>query len=276
MQFRIPLFIYQHKSGYTARPLFFAAPCRTDDNLNRLLTKLTRDIVQTLESLGRASRHDAASAWAFCPHVTTHRVPLTIELRRRIIRVKHVIIAFNHFEKRIAFAPTVAELWFEIARNETIEDRAQAVLSDHWRKLEREADDEDEIRPEAGQLAGKAWVQVLEVSVAIPTLVPKPPVIDFLLLGGSGTADGASELRRVGRCLDWFFRMNSTVLCSVNVKPANSNACSARRTVDPYCCADLDWPARPTSCTNVFIGASPPASTSTSSVRTSGSYRRNG
>ena len=38
MLFRVPVYVFQHKRGYTARPLFFHAPERTDDNLNRLLT----------------------------------------------------------------------------------------------------------------------------------------------------------------------------------------------------------------------------------------------
>ena len=45
MNFRIPIYVFQHKGGYTARPLFFASPVRTDGNLNRLLTKLTRELV---------------------------------------------------------------------------------------------------------------------------------------------------------------------------------------------------------------------------------------
>src|SRR4051812_9038809 len=70
MNFRIPLYVFQHKAGYTARPLFAAAPERTDENLNRLLAKLTRDLVQLLEVLGRKERHDELAAWAFCPPVT--------------------------------------------------------------------------------------------------------------------------------------------------------------------------------------------------------------
>src|SRR5207249_850388 len=54
-------------------------------------------------------------------------------------------------------------------------------------------------------LSGKAWVQVLEVSATIEALVRKPPPTNFLFLGGMDRPDGASELRRVGRCLDWLY-----------------------------------------------------------------------
>src|SRR5262245_53847205 len=195
MNFRIPIYVFQHKTGYTGRPLFFTAPERTDENLNRLLTKLTRDLVQLLETLGRKERHDEAVAWAFCPAVTTHRTPLEIELRRRVARVKYLLIAFDHTGRRLAFTPVVPDLWFEVTRGEPLEDRARAVYSEHWRAVERDADPDEEVKPEADTLTGKAWVQVLEISANVPALVPKAPPINFLALGGIDTADGATELR---------------------------------------------------------------------------------
>ncbi|MBY0457051.1 MAG: ATP-binding protein, partial [Gemmataceae bacterium] len=205
MNFRIPIYVFQHKTGYTARPLFFALPERTDGNLNRLLTKLTRDLVERLEKLGREARHDHLASWAFCPHTTTHRVAVDVELRRRVARTKYLLVAFDHLGRRLAFTPAVPDLWFEVTRGESIELRAQAVYTEHWRAVERDADADDDIRPEDGSLSGKAWVQVLDISANVPALVPKKEQPNFLMLGGGQTADGASELRRVGRCLDWLY-----------------------------------------------------------------------
>jgi ATP-dependent Clp protease ATP-binding subunit ClpA len=203
MNFRIPLFVYQHKAGYTARPLFFAAPERAHGSLNRLLARLTRDLIEVLEALAKKDRHDELGAWAFAPAVTTHRVALDIELRRRVARTKYLVVAFEHMGRRLAFTPSLPDLWFEIPRGELLEDRAHAVYSEHWRALERDAEPDEEIKPEATALAGKAWVQTLDLSANVPALLAKKPAANFLALLGTETTDGASELRRVGRCLDW-------------------------------------------------------------------------
>jgi hypothetical protein len=203
MNFRIPIYVFQHKAGYTARPLFASAPERAGGNLNRLLARLTRDLVTAIEAVGRKPRHDEAAAWAFCPNVTTHRTTIDVELRRRVARVKYLLVAFDHMGRRVAFTPAVPDLWFEVTRGEPLEVRAQAVYTEHWRKVEQDADPDDEVKPEADSLTGKAWVQTLELSGHIPTRVPKAPPINFMMLGGGAPADGASELRRVGRCLDW-------------------------------------------------------------------------
>jgi ATP-dependent Clp protease ATP-binding subunit ClpA len=205
MNFRIPIYVFQHKQGYTARPLFFGAPERVDANLNRLLTKLTRDIVEFLELAAKKDRHDQLASWAFCPQVTSHRVTLDVELRRRVARVKYMLFAFDHLGRRLAFTPAVPDLWFEVTRGEPLETRAQAVYTEHWRSVERDADVDEEVRPEETTLAGKAWMQLLDLSANVPAVPPKKKEINFLALGGEEASDGAAELRRVGRCLDWLY-----------------------------------------------------------------------
>jgi ATP-dependent Clp protease ATP-binding subunit ClpC len=205
MNFRIPIYVFQQPDGYTAHPLFAGVPARNDGNLNRLLTKLTRELVTLIEHQARESRHDAVAAWAFCPRITTHRVAVEIEMRRRVARLKYLLVAFDHMGRRLAFSPSVPEVWFEIARNEPLENRALAVYAEHWRKIEREADEEEDVKPEALNLSGKAWVQVLELSANVPAITPKKPPTNFMFLGGGDVGDGAAELRRVGRCLDWLY-----------------------------------------------------------------------
>jgi ATP-dependent Clp protease ATP-binding subunit ClpA len=205
MRFRVPIYVAQSPTGYTARPLFFPRPARSDDNLNRLLTKLTGEVVRAIETEARADRQDAAAAWAFAPPVATHRLAVDVELRRRTAKGKYLFVTFDHLGRRLAFTPSVPEVWFEVPRGERLEDRARLALEEHWRAVEWDADDPDAVDPAADALKGKAWVQVVDVSARVPAVVKPADPLAFLMIGGSQTPDGASELRRVGRCLDWLY-----------------------------------------------------------------------
>ena len=204
MNFRIPIYVHQQARGYAARPLFLGAPEQTDGNLNRLLTRLTREILAHLERLGRDARHEPIAAWTFGPNVTTHRVALEIAMRRRAARVKYLVVTFDHMGRRLAFSPSVPGLWFEVARNEPLELRAQSVFTEHWRKIEREADDEEDVLPETTNLHGKAGVQVLDLSVHIPPVAPRRRRQSFFL-GRRRNQDGRDRTARIGRCLDWLY-----------------------------------------------------------------------
>ncbi|MFO0798409.1 MAG: AAA family ATPase [Gemmataceae bacterium] len=205
MRFRVPIYVVESKTGYAARPLFVPRPARTDTNLNRLLTKLAGDVVRAIELDARADRQDAAARWAFAPPVAQHRLALEIELRRRKARGKFLFVTFQHLGRRLALTPAVPDVWFEVARGESLTDRAKAALDEHWRAVERDADEPDAVNPAADALTGKAWVQVLDVSARVPSVVKAPDPLAFLMCGGGGEPDGAAELRRVGRCLDWLY-----------------------------------------------------------------------
>jgi ATP-dependent Clp protease ATP-binding subunit ClpC len=205
MLFRIPILVQQEKGTYVARPLFHVDPERSDATLNRLYAKLTRDLTQRFETLAREQRHDALASMTFAPAVTTHRHDITIELKRRRVKVKLFFVQFQHFGRKVAFSPAVPAVWFEIARGETLAARAEEVLQDYWRTQERDAAQEEDVQPQQAALKGKAWVHTLVFNAR--TRVPAKSVVDnpFLILGGGEMTDGATELRRVGRCLDWLY-----------------------------------------------------------------------
>jgi ATP-dependent Clp protease ATP-binding subunit ClpC len=203
MIFRVPIYIAADKGGsFTARPLFFDRPERSDANLNRLVSKLARDVTKAIDEAGKADRHDDCARWSFSPALTQHRLDLQIDLRRRTAKAKYLFVTFRHLGKRLAFTPAVPGLWFEVGRNADLKTRARDVLTDYWRTRER--DDED-AQPEATSLAGKAWVQTLELSPHPAVLKPKQPKFKFLSLGDDSPTDGGTELHRVGRCLDWLY-----------------------------------------------------------------------
>jgi ATP-dependent Clp protease ATP-binding subunit ClpA len=205
MQFRVPILVVQVKGGYTARPLFHPRPSRSDDNLQRLTTKLTRDLIQLIEVQARSHRQDDVALWTFAPAVTTHRHDVEIDLRRRLVKLRLLFVQWEQWDRKLAFCPAIPDVWFEVARGERLEHRAAEVLQDHWRKLEREADGDADVSPEEAQFTGKAWVHTLEFSARTNVPIPKQPGLPFFFLGGNAAPDGAEELRRVGRCLDWLY-----------------------------------------------------------------------
>lgn len=202
MRFRIPITVTQTKTGYKASPLFFDGPVREDVNLNRLLSKLHRDLVNELETLAKKNRHDDLARWVFAPAVNAHRLILKIPLRRRIATIKYLFATFEQSGRKLAFATALPKVWFEIARGELLSDRATEIMSDYWRNVERDANDEKSVRPEQWNLVGKSWIQTIEVTArtCLTSIKVEKPM--FLMIGQEGTPDGASELRRVGRCLD--------------------------------------------------------------------------
>jgi ATP-dependent Clp protease ATP-binding subunit ClpA len=204
MNLSIPIYVEGLRAGggiiYQARPLFFAAPAVRGERLERLLARLAQDIGRQLSTLGRKMRHEELASWTFSPPLRTQRLDLTLTLRRRTARCRFVFVSFRHFGRRLAFTPSVPDIWFDLARNEKLSDRAAEVLTRHFRDRERE---EGDSKPESLGVSGAAYVTPLEISVRPPVVPPEPPKLNFLMLGSEAPAHGAEELRRVGRCLDW-------------------------------------------------------------------------
>ncbi|WP_052640028.1 AAA family ATPase [Zavarzinella formosa] len=232
MIFRIPVYVTndrQTKGQYVAQCLFAPAISRRDDNLNRLMSKLARDISRQIEKLGKGARHDAVGMWAFCPTLTQHRLTLDIELRRRKGKEKALFVVFRHMGRRIVFTPSHPELWFEIDKQADLHARATEILTEHWRERERE--DEEDCHPEKEGIEGKAWVQVLRLSASVTNELPKETDLRFLNIGGDAATDGQMELHRVGRCLDWQYpdELDRAVLREAEVNELNDLLESSER-----------------------------------------------
>ncbi|HKI33955.1 MAG TPA: AAA family ATPase [Gemmataceae bacterium] len=205
MNLTLPIYVESSRPGggatvYRARPLFFGQPEVRGERLERVLTRLAQDLAQRLNRLGKAKRHEDLADYTFSPQLRTQRLDLTLALRRRTARCRFLFVTFRHFGRRLAFTPGVPEVWFDLARSELLADRAGEMLTRHFRDLERE---DPECDPEMWSLKGTAYVTPLEIAVRPPAVPPAPPKTEFLMLGSQAPVDGAAELRRVGRCLDW-------------------------------------------------------------------------
>jgi ATP-dependent Clp protease ATP-binding subunit ClpA len=199
----IPIYVESERPAggavvYRARPLFFRAPNVRGEKLDRLLTRLAQELGQTLAELGREARHDELARYTFNPTIRQQRQDILLQLRRRTARCRFLFTIFRHFDRRIAFTPSVPEVWFDLARGEDLKARATEVLTRHFRERERA---DEAVNPEG--VTGTAQVVPLELTLRPPAMPPAPPIERFLLLGDAAPLDGAAELRRVGRCLDW-------------------------------------------------------------------------
>src|SRR5205085_8083529 len=96
------------------------------------------------------------------------------------------------------------DLWFEIHRGETLANRADEVLTHHFREKEKKHG-KGAVTPEDLSIEGKAWVTTLDINIQPPALAKIAKVNLFAMLGGGEKMDGAEELEKTGRCLDYLY-----------------------------------------------------------------------
>lgn len=233
MNISLPVYVeaLPHKDAptvYQARPLFFEGPVMRGERIDRVLTRLMQDLASTLTDLGRKSRHDGLAAYTFYPPLGQHRLEVTLQLRRRTARCRFLFVTFRQLGRRIAFTPSLPDLWFDLARGEQLRPRAEEVLTRHFRDEERDADAEP--RPERFALSGAAHVTPLELTIHPPATLPPaaPPSCAALAAVSTGCTPMTSTARSFARpnARNWF-------------------ACSTTASTGPCCCWGRARSARP-------------------------------
>jgi hypothetical protein len=163
---------------FTVRPLFFPTPSAEAPKLERALHKLTRLLRETLHFLGKELRHDELARYAFNPELDARRIDVAIELRRRAARCRFLFVQFEALERRIA---------------RSLDSRAAEVLSEHFRRRERE-DQEEFIPPENFTLEGSAWIHPHDVEIHPAPVLAKADDAHRMFLGPKAALDGEREL----------------------------------------------------------------------------------
>ena len=205
MNVTVPVYIENVRSTYVIQPLFHELPVESHRDLSRGTTAFVIALRKHLTLLGREDRHDKLESMLFCPDVEERHLSLSLQLRRQTVQLTLTLAVFRCFHRRIAFSPSLSDLWFTVDRGEDLEDRAEAVYKAHFRQLER--DDELEEVDSYSQ-RGKAWITTIDVDFNPRKLAvsnrasSRPP---FALLGFGRDHSGAEELEEVGRCLDWLY-----------------------------------------------------------------------
>jgi ATP-dependent Clp protease ATP-binding subunit ClpA len=211
MNLAIPVYIEEHKlpgeasPQFTLRPLFFESPSKSARQLSAGMSKLAQAVRNDLDALGGRARQEELIPWTYSPVLAEHRLKRSLQLRRQTADVRLLVVAFVALDRRIAFAPAVPGLFFEVLRGQDVGERAREVITDHFRRREK---DEGELFALPGHLmtSRRAWVATLELDVRSNPTLAKPDLgARLLALTAGGAPDGRAELQRVGRCLDWLY-----------------------------------------------------------------------
>ena len=202
MIFSIPIYIEEQPGSpamFAVRPLFHPRPAERAENLGRALNKLTNALQELLLQLGREPRHDALAEWAWHPALEETNVNLRLELASGSPVVRLFLAGYEALDRKLFFTPTLPGLQFEVFPGESIEERATAVYTRHFRDLEKA---EAPFDPQVFALQGKARLTTIEISLDPAALAQKAaPSRRASLFGGEDKKDGERELRRTGRSL---------------------------------------------------------------------------
>ena len=203
----VPVLIERVDRVHSIRALFAPQPQESHRDLGRCTSRFVSRLREILIELGRQDRHDELSLYSFSPRIEERKFELGISLRKRVVRCRMLFVAFAWFDRRVVFNPRLPGLSFTVERGQDLAQRAEEFLTAHFRKLEREQG-KDAARPEDCAMPGAAWVTTVDLDFTPPRRARKRDEAafnPFAALGGHSAADGAYELNRVGRCLDWLY-----------------------------------------------------------------------
>jgi ATP-dependent Clp protease ATP-binding subunit ClpC len=210
MELTIPIYIeVRREEGrplHHVRPLFFGGVHASDAHLGLAMGKFNKRLKEVLDSLGREERHDGLAAAAFSPNLQPSLHKLTLDLRQRQAQCKLLFVSFAAFNRRIAFSPSLPDLWFDYWHEDRLEERATNVLSQFFREQGRdEKKGRNFLMPEDVSIPGQAWVSSVDLEVQTKPLDGKKLQRALAALFDEAHVDGDVELQRVGRCLDWLY-----------------------------------------------------------------------
>lgn len=210
MNLAIPVYIEEHKvpqdpvPQFRLRPVFFSAPFKLSRQLSSGMTKLAQAVRHELDSLAILPRQEKLIPWTFSPQFSEHNVKFSMQLRRQTAECRFLVLSFEAFDRRLAFAPALPDIFFELLRGQDIAARAREVITDHFRQLEKDEGDDFALPPQLASCS-RAWVTTLELDIhPNPSLEP-PSVNNLMAILSQQKPDGRAELMKVGRCLDWLY-----------------------------------------------------------------------
>lgn len=205
MRISVPIYVQQRRGRgavppIAARPLFHPTPDKSGAELGRVIAALTDKLRVLLADLAREPQHDQLLSWHHLESIGSKVVKLRLDLRDSTAELRVLIAMLRRHGRLLAFSPSLPDLWFDVSRREALESRAQEVYEEYFRERRKE-DPSYEVA--CHSIEGKAWIDHITIDV-LPQGQAKKPVDPLrAFLGGEDVSDGAAELRKTGRCLNW-------------------------------------------------------------------------
>ena len=203
MIFSIPILVEERPVAeakpalFTVRPLFRTEPVHRAEKLSRALTRLNNDLHQLLQNLGKEPRHDELADWTFHPQFEEVVAEIRLELSSGSSLRHFLFVGYPALGRKLYFTPALPDLMFEVQTGQTVIERATAVLTRHFRDLEKE---QGYLNLDDYALSGKARLTALEITLHPASLAvrPKKPSL-AAIFGGEERKDGEEELRKSER-----------------------------------------------------------------------------
>ena len=211
MRFTVPVYVQRtfkeegSPGRYLVRPLFNNSMEEQDERLSLAVRRLAKDLRLRLRYLAKNREARALMEWSFCPAMEDHRYDIPVELRRQTIPCRFLVVAFKALDRKVAFSPSLPNLWFDVIRGESLQDRAIEAIGHHYREQERL--NPKEIDPKSDGIMGKAFVTTIELEVKLPAVHSRKGEQQkkYAAVAFDFQMSGAAELEKVGENLDWLY-----------------------------------------------------------------------
>lgn len=210
MRITLPIYLEERReegrTAHTARAVFFPKFMEKHEMASRAVAKLAQKLQTAMSELAHEGRHEQLAAFSFYPDDLDEKgLKISLNLGDRHAPVSYLLFTFTAFGRRVAYTPTLPDVWWESGRGELLALRAQEVYEQHFRALERKHG-KGAVNPDDFSTNAKAWLSSLDVNVNVPEKFVKPLAEQFAFFGGGGDVkSGGAELHAVGRCLNWLY-----------------------------------------------------------------------
>ena len=198
----IPVYVEEGEL-FVLRPLFLPSGLVTSEpKLSKATSSIVRKIRDYVRRLARAGDHESISRLAFNPSFVEQRIKFNCLLRRESANLNLLVVTFRSCNRRIAFCPSIPELWFAVERGEKVRERTIAATTEYLRNKERK---DGSCEMSSYDTPKRAWTTYVEIEMELPEPKKEEPKHPMAFFGGKSEVSGAEELERVGRCLNLLY-----------------------------------------------------------------------